>query len=126
MGLTVAAILNALASGSVKLENWEGDHAGIDLTDIKGVISGVAPVHLKFDFKESGTAKKLEGQRPLAGGGTHVVKLDGAAVPGARITFKPIVKGLKPRLSVKFIVKKSPEERYRFDADAKGLIPGFP
>jgi hypothetical protein len=125
MALTVAAILNALASGSVKLENWEGDHAGTKLTDIKGVISGGAPVNLQFDFKESGTAKKIEGQRPLAGG-THVVKLNGTAVPGARITFRPIVKGLKPRLSVKFIVKKSPEERYRFDADAKGSIPGFP
>ena len=125
-GPTAAGIIEALVAGKVKLKNWEGDHLkNDDLSDIKPTISGVGPVHLNFKFTEKGAgAKTLEGQRPLAGEGKHVVKLGGSPVPGARITFQPTIKGKQPRLIVKFIVKDKPNplERYRFDADVDGLI----
>src|SRR5688572_1478285 len=103
MALKLKDIFDALVAGTVTLEDWEGDHKNTKFTDITAKISGVAPINLKFDFKEGGTAKKLEGQRPLVGGGSHVVKLNGTAVSGGRITLQPTVQGIKARLIVKFV-----------------------
>jgi hypothetical protein len=120
--LTIIDILQGVLEGGPKLANWEGDHlSNDDLTGITATLSGTAPVKLKFTFTEAGAAKTIEGERPLVGAGAHVVKVDTVVIPNAEITFELGFQGAKPRAIVRFIVKKAPRERYRFDADVTGL-----
>lgn len=112
-------ILKSLLTGGVKLQNWTVSHNGHPLgvpTLAETKIDGNT-FRPHFKFKEHNADDDIEGKRPLIGGGSEEIKFNSSTISGGHIALRLHVHGVQPRLEVRFVLKTSPDDHYRFDAD---------